>query len=180
MDETGYRYAERALWDSVGTQPVERRIDLARLGTTVSVLETGDGPPVLFVHGVNNGASSWASLAAALPDFRCVLVDRPGCGLSDRLPQRLDDLDALAAYADLLVPDVLDALGLDAAPVVATSLGGYFALRAAATSPTRISTLVLHSWSAGASAPPRALRIASSRRSVASWPRDRRASGRSG
>jgi pimeloyl-ACP methyl ester carboxylesterase len=161
MHAARFRAAEQALWRSCGREPREHRLGLARLGTIVRVLEAGDGPPVLFVHGANNGGSSWASLAAALPGFRCLLLDRPGCGLSGTLPRRLADLDALGDFGRTLVPSVLDALGLDDAAVVATSYGGYLALQAASSRPDRVRQLLLMGWSVGASAPPRSIRLAS-------------------
>lgn len=163
MDEARYRDAERTLWTSYGLAPREHRLGLAKLGCVVRLVEVGarDGPPVLFVHGTSNGASSWTALAAALPDHRCLLLDRPGCGLSTPLPRRLADLDAFRRLGDRLVPSVLDVLGLDTAAVVATSFGGYLTLRAAATRPDRIRRLVLMGWPVGASAPPRSIRIAS-------------------
>ena len=52
------------------------------------VQELGDGPPILFIHGANTSGTSWATLAAKLPSFRCLLLDRPGTGLSPALPAR--------------------------------------------------------------------------------------------
>jgi pimeloyl-ACP methyl ester carboxylesterase len=110
----------------------------------------GDGPAVVFVHGVSNSGASWAPLVGRLAGLHCVVLDRPGCGLSDRLPNRLDDVDQLAGFADGLIVDVLDALQLEAAHVVATSFGGYFALHAAAAHPDRIARIVEFGWPVGA------------------------------
>lgn len=60
-----------------------------RAGNEVRIQEVGDGRPVIFVHGAPVASSSWVLLADALrEEFRCILVDRPGCGLSDPLPNR--------------------------------------------------------------------------------------------
>lgn len=152
MDEPieRFRAAEDRLWQSVGVAPTERRVRL-RTGETVRVQETGQGPPVLFVHGASNAGASWMSLMASLGDFRCIALDRPGCGLSDpilRAPLRT--IDAVESYADSLVRNVLDALDLPTAHVVATSYGGYFALRGAAAHPDRVDRLVELSWPMGA------------------------------
>jgi pimeloyl-ACP methyl ester carboxylesterase len=50
----------------------------------------------------------------------------------------------------MLLPDVLDGLGLDAAVVVATSFGGYFAFRGALAEPGRVRRIVEFGWSLGA------------------------------
>ena len=150
MDVDRYRQAERNLWESVGAQPTERHVKLDCTGTTVRLQEVGAGLPVLFVHGASNAGSSWASLAARLDDFRCILVDRPGCGLSPRLADNLADMARLGTFADAFVVDVLDALDLATAGVVGTSFGGYFTLRAAAAHPDRIRRLVELGWTLGA------------------------------
>jgi len=149
-DETRYRRAERRLWDSLGVVPAERRVRLDRLGCMVRVQELGAGPPVLFLHGGSTCGTSWADLAIRLPGYRCLLVDRPGTGLSDPLRDPVRDIASLAALADALVPDILDALELTSADVVATSFGGYFALRAALTAPARVGRMVILGWTAGA------------------------------
>ena len=150
MNESRYRSAEQALWASVGVAPTERRLTLDRTGTTVRVQEVGEGPTVVFVHGASNAGTSWAALAARLDGFHCVLLDRPGCGLSDPLTTRFDDVARLEAFADALVVDVLDALGVAQAMVVATSFGGYIGLRTAAAHPDRVTRTVLLGWSIGA------------------------------
>ncbi len=152
-DEAAYRRAERGLWESLGVSPVERFLSLDRLGSTVRVQEIGSGAPVLFVHGGSTCGTSWADLAAALPGYRCLLLDRPGTGLSDPLPASVDDLAGLEALGAALVPDVLDALGLDRAPLVATSFGGFFSFRAAVAHPQRVSRIVELGWTAGAPVP---------------------------
>ena len=150
MNEARYRQGEQALWTSTGAHPSERTIALDRTGNTIHIEEVGAGPPVAFVHGASNGGTSWASLVARLEGFRCIVMDRPGCGLSPRLPIRHGDMAALAAFADDLVVDVLDAVGVAQAHVVGTSFGGYFALRAAAAHPDRVDRLVTLSWGFGA------------------------------
>ncbi len=145
-----FRQAEQRLWQSVGVEPRERRVQL-RTGEMVRVQETGEGPPVLLIHGVTVAGSTWMSLMAALPDFRCIALDRPGCGLSDPVAGGpLRDPAAIEAYADNLIANVLDALDLPSAFVLATSYGGYFAVRGAAAHPERVDRLVEYSWLIGA------------------------------
>ena len=150
--EQRYRAAEEALWRSLGVAPTERRLDLPQLGTSVRLQELGDpaGPPVLFVHGASTCGTSWAGLAARLPAFRCLVLDRPGTGLSEPLQPPIADADGLVAYADRLVADVLDGLGFERAHLVTTSFGGYFGLRFAMAQPARVGRMVGLGWSAGA------------------------------
>lgn len=142
--------AERRLWEHVGATPVERYVTL-RSGGRVRVQEVGDGVPFVLLHGASIAGSSWAMLATALDGVRCILVDRPGCGLSEPIVGGpLRDLAAVQNYADRLLGDLLDALDLDTAAVGATSYGGYFALRGAVAIPERVTGIVEYSWPVGA------------------------------
>jgi 2-hydroxy-6-oxonona-2,4-dienedioate hydrolase len=141
MDERRYREAETVLWRDAGVSPVEHRLHLERNDVSVRVLEVGEGPPVLFVHGGPGAAGPiWAYLAARLPQLRCLLLDRPGTGLSDAHP--LDDPSAIRQEAETLVADVLDGLGVDRSHVVGSSHGSYVALHSAAAHPDRIDRTV--------------------------------------
>lgn len=165
-DDARYRQAERRWWAALGASPVERWVELPGLGTVVRVLEVGEGPPVLFLHGAASAATAWAPLAARLATrHRCLLVDRPGCGLSPASPEalrfgagngrrRADAFDRFAALADELAVAVLDGLGVERAALVATSLGGHLGLRAAAAHPDRVERLVCLGWPVGAPGDP--------------------------
>jgi pimeloyl-ACP methyl ester carboxylesterase len=150
MDEARFRRAERRLWDSLGVSVVDRVVELGRLGTTLRVQEAGEGLPVVFIHGGSSAGTSWATLVARLQGLRCLLIDRPGCGLSPPLAIRLHDVRSLDQFAEDLVQDVLDAVGLDRATLVTTSFGGYLGLHAAAKLPSRIERLVEFGWPVGA------------------------------
>jgi 2-hydroxy-6-oxonona-2,4-dienedioate hydrolase len=145
-----YRESERRLWRSVGVTPTEQQLALERTGVSVRVQHVGEGPTVLFVHGLSTAGTSWAPLVARLDDYRCIILDRPGCGLSDPIATPVEDLAGLEAFADALIVDVLDTLDVDTAAVVATSLGGYVALRTAATHPNRIRQVIELGWTVGA------------------------------
>ena len=149
MNEADYRAAEQRLWASRGAHPTERRVDLRRTGVEVRIQETGQGPPVLFIHGANTSGASWIALASKLSEVRCLILDRPGTGLSAPVSGRLD-VQRVNQLGDTIVGDVLDALELDAAHVIATSFGGYMALRSAAAEPRRVRRMVQFSWPVGA------------------------------
>jgi pimeloyl-ACP methyl ester carboxylesterase len=150
VDLERFRAIETRFWASLGARPTEHTLKLRHSGTDVRVQELGNGPPVLFIHGATNGGSSWSQLAARLPGYRCLLLDRPGCGLSEAIPRNRNDAAGLARFGDSLAIDVLDALAIERASLVTTSFGGYFGLRAAAAHPARIDRVLEFGWPVGA------------------------------
>lgn len=139
MNEAKFRKAEQELWDSVGLDPTEHRIGMNTTGTAVRVQEVGEGDPVLFIHGGPNSGSTWAPMLRHFDGFRCLLVDRPGTGLSEHYPVTAANL---ASFGAGFVPDVLDGLEVSRAHVVASSFGGHLALRSAAAHPDRFRHMV--------------------------------------
>jgi pimeloyl-ACP methyl ester carboxylesterase len=139
-DVAAYRDAEATFWASSGRSPsAEHHVRLPTTGTTVRVQEVGEGPPVLFLHGGPNSGSTWVPLVAHLDGLRCLLVDRPGTGLSAPYPITASNLPRIGAR---LVPELLDGLGIGRAHVVASSFGGHLALRSAAAHPDRFLRMV--------------------------------------
>jgi pimeloyl-ACP methyl ester carboxylesterase len=105
------------------------------------VLELGDGPPLLLVHGGGDGAFEWVPVLATLAKTHRVLaVDRPGHGLADAFSYR--DVD-LQAHVRSFLADMLDALELESTDVLANSIGGYWAAVFALAEPQRVRRLVI-------------------------------------
>lgn len=123
MGEDRYRDAERRLWGSVGASPVEQHVTLPRVGTRVRIQVVGEGPPLVFVHGASTNGTIFASLAAHLTGFRCVLLDRPGCGLSDALGGTLT-LERLPRFAEVRDTDTMRNEIRQGPPII-TPLRGY-------------------------------------------------------
>lgn len=134
-----YRHAERALWDRYGLAPTERLIDLGSPAVRLRVLEVGSGDPILFLHGTV-GPGAWPGLVRELSGFRCLLLDRPGWGLS--APLDYSKHDYASVIADLS-RGVLDSLGVARAHVVGGSIGDLWALRLAQHHPSRVGRVVL-------------------------------------
>ena len=77
-----YRAAERNLWDHYALRPTERFVELRSPAVTLRVVEVGSGRPVLFVPGTGGTGPYWGALLRELPDCHCLMLDRPGWGLS--------------------------------------------------------------------------------------------------
>jgi len=102
-----------------------------------------DAESIVFLHGGGPGASSWSNFKQNLPAFaeghRCLLVDMPGFGRSDK-----PELDRhFFEFAAAAVVSLLDELGVERAHFVGNSLGGGTSLRAALDHPDRVGKLVL-------------------------------------
>src|SRR5690242_21202313 len=130
--------AERRLFEACGVQVTSRRLRLADPSVAVRVLETGDGQPLVLVHGSGMSASTWAPLMPHLGSRRLIALDLPGFGLSDPFDYTGRPL---REHAVAQLTSLLDALGLDRVPVVGTSLGGMWALSLAVAAPHRITAL---------------------------------------
>jgi len=135
-----YRQAERALWEHYGLEPAERFVEVGSPPVRIRVVEVGSGPPVLFAHGTAGNGPAFAALMKELADYRCLLMDRPGWGLSSAIQYSADTFGPVVAD---LQRDVLDALGVEHADVVGHSIGGVFALRLALHHPARVGHVVL-------------------------------------
>ncbi len=133
-----FERAERRLFAACGVQVASRRVRLTDPPVGVRVLEAGDGPPLVLVHGSGMSASTWAPLMPCLGTRRLIAFDLPGFGLSDAFDY---SGRPLRAHAVAQLTSLLDALGLERVPIVGTSLGGMWALCLALEAPDRIAAL---------------------------------------
>ena len=134
-----YKEAEDRLWQYYGVQPQTYFLDLERPEVQVRIQEVGTGDPVLFVHGGPNAGTTWAPLVARMQDFRCLVLDRPGCGLSEPVAYGAADLRSLATS---VLTSVLNALDVERLPLVVSSMGGLWGFWLAQTYPQRVSRMV--------------------------------------
>lgn len=100
--------------------PTGRFVDVP--GARLHVVERGNGPAVLLVHGLSGQLANfdYGMIEPLSRDFRVIAVDRPGAGYSTRQPGAAADL---RAQADTLAA-LIDQLGLHKPLVVGHSLGG--------------------------------------------------------
>ncbi|MEU9116555.1 alpha/beta fold hydrolase [Streptomyces sp. NPDC048483] len=108
--------------------------------TFVLVSGPPDAPPLVLLHGSGANASMWREdITSWAGHFRTYAVDIVGePGLSAPSRPALNS-EAPARWLD----DVLDGLGLENVPVVAASLGCWFAVDYAIRRPARVTRLAL-------------------------------------
>jgi FAD/FMN-containing dehydrogenase/pimeloyl-ACP methyl ester carboxylesterase len=121
-----------------GLPLTERRMRLA--GVSTAVLEGGDGPPVVLLHGPAGNAAHWMRVIPALAATRHVIVpDLPGHGAS--VVDDAGELDAARAVAWL--SELIERTCASRPALVGYALGGAIALRFAAGHGDRLGGLVL-------------------------------------
>jgi pimeloyl-ACP methyl ester carboxylesterase len=115
----------------------ERRVQMS--GVSTALLEGGDGPPLVLLHGPSGYAAHWMGvLPALLEHYRVIAPDLPGHGASRLVDGALDAEQVLAWLDELIsrccaVPPVL----------VGQLLGGAIGLRFAIAHGARLRGLVL-------------------------------------
>ena len=108
-------------------------------GTTIHVRVGGRGPAVVLLHGYGETGDMWAPLAASLERNHTVVVpDLRGMGLSSKPPGGFTKMNQAEDVAD-----VLDALKIDRADVVAHDIGNMVAFAMAERYPARVTKLVV-------------------------------------
>ena len=132
------RAAERRAFDRYGLEVTEHFIQVPGLDRQIRVLEVGTGSPLVMIPGGVGYSTILLPLVPELSEHRVLLVDRPGAGLSDGIDHRDWPLAELAATS---IAAVFDHFELDAAPIVANSMGGLFAFRFALAHPERVTAI---------------------------------------
>src|SRR6516162_2556491 len=111
----------------------------------------GEGPPVVFVHGLGATSNVWHAQRVTLSkNYRAIVYDRSGCGRS----QQARDGYSIDAWADELA-GLLDHLAIPSAVVVGHSLGSMIAQRFAGKHAGRTRALILAGGEAELTGPAR-------------------------
>lgn len=108
-------------------------------GSTVNYVDIGEGPALVFIHGLSG---CWQNWLENIPSFarshRVIALDLPGFGCSP-MPQEQITIRGYAAVVD----ELLDSLGIERAVVVGNSMGGFIGAELAIELSSRIEKLVL-------------------------------------
>ncbi len=136
-------------------------------GVTYHAAITGNGPPLVLLHGFAGSAENWAELIPRLAaDFQVIMIDIIGHGASAK------PTDATRYQMEYVARDVVDLIAIlinDPVHVLGYSMGGRLALYLAVHYPQRLRSLVLESASPGLASPAeRALRQQSDQQ-LAQW-----------
>jgi pimeloyl-ACP methyl ester carboxylesterase len=122
---------------TAGGHPLQRQV-IAIAGVELELFESGEGPPILFLHGAQGFVPEHRHVALLSARHRLIAPSHPGFGKSS-LPDWIDAVDDIA-YIHL---ELLDRLGIAQVDVIGCSIGGWIAAELATKSPERVRRLVL-------------------------------------
>jgi pimeloyl-ACP methyl ester carboxylesterase len=116
---------------------------LRELPTDAGVLryhDAGDGPPLLLLHGSGPGVTGWRNFRGILgtfaKNFRCLILEFPGFGVSDDFGGH----PMVTAFGAIGI--FVDALGLDSVDIIGNSMGGGVGINYAIRQPAKVRRLV--------------------------------------
>lgn len=108
-------------------------------GIRQHIVDGGDGPPLLLVHGWPENWYAWRLVMPALAEnYTVIAIDQRGIGLTDK---PADGYDAATMANDLI--GLMDALGHERFAVVGHDIGLVIAYALAADYPDRVDRVVL-------------------------------------
>jgi pimeloyl-ACP methyl ester carboxylesterase len=111
----------------------------------VNYVDVGEGPPVVFIHGL---AGCWQNWLENIPHFarrhRVVAADLSGFGHSE-LPREEISIQGYGRFMDAFLGEI----GVEQAVLVGNSMGGFIAAETAISHPSRVEKLVLVSAAGG-------------------------------
>ena len=124
-------------WLRIDWREHRREIDV--VGAKANYVEIGEGPPLVFVHGLSGAWQNWLE---QIPHFarthRVVAVDLPGFGASPMPPWEI----SIPAYGRFL-RDFCERLEIEHCALVGNSMGGFIATEVAIAEADRVDRLGL-------------------------------------
>jgi pimeloyl-ACP methyl ester carboxylesterase len=133
----GYGVAQRSEWLDIDWRQHLRSSTVH--GSRVNYVEMGEGPPLVFIHGLSGCWQNWLeNIPHMARRHRVVALDLAGFGGSE-LPHEDISIPGYGQFLDAF----LDEIGVERASLVGNSMGGFIAAETAISHPARVVKLVL-------------------------------------
>ena len=107
-------------------------------GNRIAYTDSGEGPPVILVHGFGGSMWQWEYQQPLSSSYRLITLDMLGAGLSGK-----PDLDYTPAQLVDFMRGFMDALQITKAALVGNSMGAGIVMGMALTHPDRVNKVVL-------------------------------------
>ncbi|HVS29728.1 MAG TPA: alpha/beta fold hydrolase [Solirubrobacteraceae bacterium] len=135
--DDGYGPIGRSEWMDIDWREHLRWVRVHR--RWVNCVDIGEGPPLVFVHGLSG---SWQNWLENIPHFarthRVIVPDLPGFGCS-QMPSEKISINGYARWLD----ELCARLELESTDIVGNSMGGFVAAEFALAFPQRVKRLAL-------------------------------------
>lgn len=138
-----YRDSEKKYFEECRVQVDEHFIEIKELSIRIRVLTAGNGSPLLFVHGAPASGVIWMPLITHLKNYKAIIIDRPGCGLSEKTSYKDLSRDQLQSIMVFTIDAILDHFEIQQIPIVSSSFGSGLTFLYALKRSERISKLVV-------------------------------------
>jgi haloalkane dehalogenase len=111
------------------------------LGSKMHYIESGEGDPIVFIHGIPTSSYLWRNIIPYLNDYgRCIALDLIGCGKSDKLKSVAYTLDDHIRYVEAFIKN----LNLQKITLVVHGWGSVIGLDYAAKYPENIRAIAFY------------------------------------
>jgi pimeloyl-ACP methyl ester carboxylesterase len=125
------------LHDASGNLLPHRLVEVQGLSTYV--VDAGEGPPIVLIHGYGDTADGWRRVVPGLlRDHRVIALDVPPFGRSDEIRSK-----TLIEFYKGFFPEFFEQMGIDRATVIGHSLGGAISLHLTLERPDLVERLGL-------------------------------------
>lgn len=109
-------------------------------GVKVVYIEAGEGPTIIFVHGLGGSISDWRENFEYFSEkYHVIILDLPGYGKSEKR----EDIPYGMDYFTEVIAKLMDRKNIEKATLVGNSMGGFIAANFALRHPDRLDKLVL-------------------------------------
>jgi pimeloyl-ACP methyl ester carboxylesterase len=133
----GYGVAQGSEWLDIDWRQYLRAATVH--GSRVNYVEMGEGPPLVFIHGLSGCWQNWLeNIPHMARRHRVVALDLAGFGESE-LPQEEISIPGYGRFVDAFLGEI----GVERAALVGNSMGGFIAAETAISHPSRVEKLVL-------------------------------------
>src|SRR5918999_2103779 len=139
--DDGYGASAEPSWRQVDWRAHLHQVEIDGAAVNYVDLGSGEGEPVVFVHGLGGQWQNWLeNVPRVAQERRVIALDLPGFGCSEMPRERI----SIPGYGQC-VNALCDELGLGHVAVVGNSMGGFIASEVAIQFPERVKRLVLGS-----------------------------------